>query len=238
MKLYFNGCSHTWGDDLVDPDSQAWPALISKNLNCEFINDSVYGGTNDRIMYRTIKNAPDFDKFYIAWTCTSGFTRFRTDNNHIVNFNPHLTHSIYGNSSEFKDYGKLHYAVWHNELYAFKLWLQNIILLQRYFESIKKSYVMINADNNYINRWSASWSNFNAMVQSLLCFDLMNDDQLYAEHNEIQLLIEQIDQQHFLGWNTWWISDLTNQYPVGETGHLLEQGHQAIADYILTNDTN
>ena len=66
----------------------------------------------------------------------------------------------------------------------------------------------------------------------------MNDDQLYAEHVEIQQLIKQIDQQHFLGWNTWWISDLINQYPVGETGHLLEQGHQAIADYILTNDTN
>jgi hypothetical protein len=238
MKLYFNGCSHTWGDNLSDPGTQAWPSLIAKNLNCEFTNDSVSGGTNDRIMYRTIKNTHNFDKFYIAWTYTSRFTRYRADNNHDVNFNPHLNYSMYGNSSEFKDYGKLHYAVWHNELYAFKLWLQNIILLQRYFEGANKPYVMINADNNYINRWSVSWPNFNARVQSLLCFDSMNDDQLFAEHNEIQLLVKQIDLEHFLGWNTWWISDLINQYPVGETGHLLDQGHQAIANYILTNDTN
>jgi hypothetical protein len=238
MKLYFNGCSHTWGDDLSNPGTHAWPVLIAKSLNCEFVNDGISGGTNDQIMYRTIKNAHAFDKFYIAWTYTSRFTRYCADNNHDVNFNPSLKNTMYGNSSAFQDYGKLHYANWHNELYAFKLWLQNIILLQRYFEGANKPYVMINADNNYINRWGVSWPNFNTRVQSLLCFDLMNDDQLYAEHDEIQQLIKQIDQQHFLGWNTWWISDLINQYPVGETGHLLEQGHQAIADYILTNDTN
>ena len=238
MKLYFNGCSHTWGDDLFDPGSQAWPALIAKNLNCKFINDSIYGGTNDRIIYRTIKNAYAFDKFYIAWTYTSRFTRYRSDNNHDINFNTQLKNSQYGDIPEFKEYGRLHYKFWHNELYVFKLWLQNIILLQRYFKSIKKPYVMINADNNYINRWGVSWLNFNNSVKSLLCFDLMNDDQLGNEHAEIQQLIKQIDSKHFLGWNTWQISDLLNQYPVGPTGHLLEQGHRAIADYILTHDTN
>jgi hypothetical protein len=238
MKLYFNGCSYTWGDDLSDPDSQAWPVLIAKNLNCKFINDSVSGGTNDRIMYQTIKNIHDFDKFYIAWTYTTRFTRYRADNNHMVNFNPQLANNMYGNSSEFKEYGLMHYTFWHNELYAFKLWLQNIILLQRFFESEKKSYVMINSDNNFIDKWSTSWQNFNSSVQYLLCFDLMNDDQLYTEYGEIQQLIKQIDSKHFLGWNTWWITDLTKQYPVGSTGHLLEQGHQAVAEYILTNDPN
>ena len=238
MKLYFNGCSHTWGDDLVSPQTHSWPSLVAKNLNCEFVNDSVRGGTNDRIMYRTIKNIRDHDKFYIAWTYTTRFTRYRSDNNHDVNFNPRLKNILYEKSREFKDYGKLHYAVWHNELYAVKLWLQNIILLQRFFQSENKPYVMVNATHNNIDKWTVSWQDFNSSVQSLVCFDLMNNDQLHAEHCEIQQLIKQIDSEHFLGWNTWWITDLKKTYSVGSTGHLLDQGHQATADYILKYDTN
>jgi len=97
---------------------------------------------------------------------------------------------------------------------------------------------MINATHNNIDKWSTSWQNFNSSVQSLLCFDFINDDQLYAEHCEIQQLIKQIDLKHFLGWNTWCITDLNKKYPVGSTGHLLDQGHQATADYILEHDTN
>ena len=237
MRLYFNGCSHTFGDDLLDKNL-AWPALVADHSKLNFLNDSVSGGTNDRIMYRTIKHADQFDKFYIAWTYTSRFTRYRADNNHDVNFNSQLKNSLYDTSIEFKDYGKLHYSHWHNELYAFKLWLQNIILLQRFFESIKKPYVMINADNNLIDRWTVGWPLFNNSVKSLLCFDLMNDDQLYAEHIEIQSLIKQINFDRYIGWNTWWLTKMSEQYPVSSSGHLLEEGHKATAQYILKYDTN
>jgi len=238
MKLYFSGCSHTYGDDLSDPATQSWPAIIGSQLGREFLNDSVSGGSNDRIMYRTIKNIDYFDKFYIAWTYTTRFTRYRADNNYEINFNPKLTHTMYGKSSEFLQYGQLHYSVWHNELYSFKLWLQDIILLQALFKSKNKSYVMLNADNNLIDRWTSDWPLFNNSVHSLLCFDLMNDDQLHNEHLEIQNLLKQIDFSHYIGWNSWWLTQLTETYPVGPTGHLLEEGHLATAQYILKHDTN
>jgi hypothetical protein len=237
MKLYFNGCSHTWGDDLSDPDSQAWPSLIAKQLDCDFVNDAVSGGTNDRIVYRAIKNIQNFDKFYIAWTYITRFTRYRSDNNHEVNFNPWLKHSLYGSSQEFTNYSQLHYTCWYNELYAFKIWLQNIILLQRLFESENKSYIMINANHNNLDRWIVPWQNFNSSVKPLLCFDLMNDQQLYDEHVEIQSLIQKINFTKFFGWGSWCITDLALNYPVGTTGHLLTQGHQAVADYILTTQS-
>lgn len=237
MKLYFNGCSHTFGDDLLDR-SNAWPAIVAKKENCQFLNDAMSGGTNDRIVYRTIKNANKFDKFYIAWTYTSRFTRYRSDNNHDVHFTPQLINDMYGHTSEFKDYGKIHYKIWHNELYAFKIWLQNIILLQRYFESIKKPYVMLNSDHNHTSQWSVDWNLFNNSVKSLVCFDLMNDQQLYDEHLEIQNLISQIDTTHYIGWNSWWITSLIGQYPIGQTGHLLENGHVAVANYVLTHDSH
>lgn len=236
MRLYFNGCSHTYGDDLLNRNL-SWPAVIANELQCNFVNDAVSGGTNDRIVYRTIKNAAEFDFFYIAWTYTSRFTRYRLDNNHEVNFNPSLTHTLYGNQLEFKNYGKLHYAYWNNELYNFKLWLQQIILLQRYLSSIKKPYVMLNAAHNCIDRWSVSWDLFNSSVKSLLCFDLLNDDILYREHLEIQSLLNQIDTSNYVDWDYWWITKLHNNHSVGPTGHLLEDGHLAIANKILTHDS-
>ena len=150
MRLYFNGCSHTYGDDLENPKQDARPAVIAKKKNCDFVNFSTSGGTNDLIKYQTVKYANDFDKFYIAWTYTSRFTRYRADNNHQVNFNPNLIHSMYSKDPDFKIYGKLHYKVWHNELHVFKTWLQDVILIQRFLENLKKSYIMISTDNNFI----------------------------------------------------------------------------------------
>jgi hypothetical protein len=66
----------------------------------------------------------------------------------------------------------------------------------------------------------------------------MNDQQLKQEHQEIKKLIEQICFDYYPGWGTWWITKLTNKYSVGTTGHLLEDGHQAVADYILQHDSN
>lgn len=235
MKLYFNGCSHTFGDDLPDKNL-AWPSLVANHYKHEFINDSIGGGTNDRIKYRTIKYADQFDKFYIAWTYTSRFTRYRSDNNHDVNFNVQLMDNFYGKTAEYQQYGKMHYSIWYNELYAFKLWLQDIILLQRFFESIKKPYVMINSSNNSIDRWSAGCDLFNDSVKSLVCFDLMNDEQLYNEHLEIQQLIKQIDLSKYIGWNSWWLIKMADNYPTGKTGHLLAEGHRATAQYIIEHD--
>lgn len=236
MRLYFNGCSHTYGDDLDLPAAQSWPAILANSVGCDFLNDAVSGNANDHIIYRTIKNVREFDKIYIAWTYIERFTRYRADNNYVVNFNPKLTNSLYGNDSNFVNYGKMHYAVWYNELYSFKLWLQNIIMVQRYLEYAKTPYTMINADNNNINRWATSWPNFNSSVQSMLCFDFMNDDQLYQEHEEIQQLLKQINFENYIGWNTWWITK--DSFPTGPTGHYLSQGHEHVAKYILEHDTN
>jgi hypothetical protein len=236
MRLYFNGCSHTYGDDLDSPVTQAWPSILASSLGCEFLNDAMSGNANDHIIYRTIKNAAEFDKIYIAWTYIERFTRYRVDNNYVVNFNPTLNNRLYGNDPIFVNYGKMHYAVWYNELYGFKLWLQDIVLLQRYLESLKKPYVMVNTDNNLIDRWSTSWPEFVSSVQSLLCFDFMNDNQLYQEHQEIQTLLSQINFDHYIGWNCWWLTK--DPFATGATGHYLSQGHEHIAKYILEHDTN
>jgi hypothetical protein len=111
-------------------------------------------------------------------------------------------------------------------------------MLQRLFESEKKSYVMINSTSNNLDRWSSGWQNFNNSVKSLLCFEYMDDNQLYLEHKEIQHLISLIDTSRFVGWNQWCLTDQCRYYPTGKTGHLLEQGHKATALHILKHDPN
>jgi hypothetical protein len=236
MRLYFNGCSHTYGDDLTNPAVSAWPAILAKEYGATLLNDSVSGGTNDRIMYRVVKQIDQFDKFYIAWTYSSRFTRYRADNNFEVNFNSQLVNDLYGQDPDFLTYGKIHYTTWFNELYSFKLWLQQIILLQALFESRNKQYLMINATNNLIDRWTVDWPNFNNSVQSLLCFDSMNDHQLFLEYQEIQSLLKNINCNRFVGWNTWWITKLHDSYTLGPTGHLLENGHRAVATYVKLHE--
>ena len=238
MSLFFIGCSHTYGDDLADPSTQAWPALIASAKGKDFVNLAISGGTNDRIVYHTIKNSNSYDHYYIAWTYIERFTRYRSENNFEINFNPQLVNTKYGNDLTFTDYGKLHYAYWYNELYAFKRWLQQIILVQRYLESKNKSYTMINSCPNNINKWTCDRALFNNSVKSLLCFDLMNDDQLLDEHYEIQSLMSEINFSNYLGWNEFYITMLLNKYPVGPTKHLLDEGHQVIANYILKHDTH
>ena len=95
---------------------------------------------------------------------------------------------------------------------------------------------MLNAHHNNISQWNVDWHLFNSSVKSLVCFDLMGDDTLLQEHEEIQNLIKQIDTSNFIGWDNWWITKLSRDHKVGLTGHLLEDGHIAVANKILAHD--
>ena len=136
MNLFFVGCSFTYGDDLEDPGRNAWPTLVAGSNR--FVNAAQSGGTNDRTVYQVIKNIDQFDKFYIAWTFIERFTRYRAENNFEVNFNPSLVHKLYDRNTEFIEYANLHYKFWYNNLYSFKLWLQQIVLLQSYLDKKKQ----------------------------------------------------------------------------------------------------
>ena len=223
--LWATGCSHTYGDDLQDK-TQAWPYLLANMLDLECVNNAVSGGSNERTIYQTVKSQPSTLKV-IAWTHIERTTRYDQDNNFEVNFNPHLIHKLYANDYAFKEYGKLHYSKWYNDLYAFKNWLQQIILLQKYLQD--QPYIMISAADNRYSCYTADWENFNTSIQDFVCFDTMNDDQLHAEHCEIQQYIDLIDTRCYYNIQDFHITQLSKTYPTGPTGHLLEEAQQEIA---------
>lgn len=233
MRFYFNGCSHTYGDDLEEPEKVAWPVLVANHYNVEFLNDAMSGGTNDRIVQRTLKYINDYDKFYIAWTSISRFSHHCSDANSIVNFNANLVNAFYSGHERFDTYGTLYYKYWFDEIYAFKNWLHQIILLQAVFEKNNKNYTMLISDKpEFIMLRDLSDK------QNLLSYKLydMNDDQIEDEYNEIETLLSQINFDKFVDWKNWYLRKFRNDVKLGKTRHYLEEGHQKVADYILARE--
>lgn len=230
MRIYAIGCSFTYGDELLDPAATAWPAVLSKKLNASVVNDAVCGGTNSRTVYRTIKNLQnEFDLYIVAWTSNTRFTFYKSDNNFEINFNPQLSNSLYEKESFYQDWGQILYSTWYNELYSFKLWLQQIIQLQAV---IKKPCLMINTTNNNMNKWLVARDQFIDSVKSLVNFDLMTDEQLFDEYNEIQYYLSLIDTSMFYNWKEFNIVQLCSRFPCGPGNHILEEGHATLADLI------
>ena len=242
MKIYYNGCSLTYGDELKNPTKSAWPTLVSKHYKLDFLNDAVSGGTNDRIVYRTIKHINEYDFFVIAWTNYARFTEYNPVNNYEINFNPnitidthkHIDTDLVDNPHKITDYAKMYYKYWYNELYELKLWLQQIILLQALLQKKRKKFIMLNAFDNNLNKWLQPREKFTNAIALLVCVDAMNDDQLIREHIEIQKLVNLIDCNTFIGWNeNWYIRELSKEYPIGPKGHILEEGHNAVAKRVI-----
>jgi hypothetical protein len=242
MKLYFNGCSTTIGEELTNPEKDSWPSLVSSHLKLGFLNDAVSGGTNDRIVYKTCQNINQYDFFFIVWTSYTRFTEYNPVDNFEINFNPqlkldvtlHHSDDLKKNYQKYKTYGELYYKHWFNELYEFKKWLQQIILLQSFFKMQGKNYLMLNNMNNHLSLWLQPQETFIQSVCPLLeFFDYVSDDQLLQEHHQIQELNSMIDQSKFIEWNNWFLGDMTKKYPCGPRGHILEDGHQAVAKKVL-----
>lgn len=235
MKIYANGCSFTYGDELSDPSVSAWPVLLANKLGGHITNDAISGGTNYRTLYRTIKNSQLYDLYLIAWTTTTRFTFYKSDNNFEVNFNPQLANTLYENEKFYKEWGKGLYQYWYNELYSFKIWLQQIISLQSILQANNKKFLMINTMSNNIEEWTSPKETFINNVKNLINFDVMNDSQIIDEHNEIQYYLKLIDTSKWYGWNQFYINALGSQFKCGPGGHLLEQGNQHLADLLYNH---
>lgn len=240
--LYFNGCSFTIGDELKDQKHNAWPTLVANFLGIDFLNDAVSGGANDRIVYKTLQNSGNYDYFFIAWTSYSRFTEYNPVDNFEISFIPrmnldaslHYSDDLKNHFFKYKNYGEMYYKYWYNELYEFKKWLQQIILLQSFFDLHKKKYLMLNTMSNNLDRWLQPPETFIQSVKNLLdFFDYVNDEQILREQNQIQKLVSLIDTSKFIGWGNWNILSLTKTHPCGPDGHILETGHREVAKKVL-----
>jgi len=239
MRYYFNGCSHTIGNDLADR-RQAWPFAVAKAQNAVCYNHAISGNSNDHMLYETVKNLHNYDKFYVAWSYHSRCTRYRSDNNHPVVMNVQHQNGTYGRTKEYQQYCKLYYKFWYNQLQSLKQWLQQILMLQSLFKAEDKQYKMIFITDNNLEYALSSRQNFQDYVKLLESFDCTPDETFDKDFAELQMYTDMFDTSQFIGWKVpdIKVETLSKQCPVGPTGHLLHQGHEKIAEYIIKHDTH
>ena len=69
MKIYFDGCSFTVGNELIDHVKTRFSKLISNELNAKEYNFAKAGGSNRRIVRNLIeKDLSPYDMFIIQFT--------------------------------------------------------------------------------------------------------------------------------------------------------------------------
>jgi len=231
MRIYACGCSFTYGDELKNPNKSAWPVRLAEKLSASINNHAINGGTNTRTLYQTIKNTQEnYDLYLIAWTTYSRFTFYKSDNNFEINFNPTLTNSLYRSEKFYYNWGNDLYKYWYNELFAFKLWLQQLIQLQQILKD--KNYLMLNTLENNLSKWLAPEESFINSVKGLINFSVMTDEQIIDEYKEIQYYISLIDFSKFYKWGEFHIIELCDCFPCGPEKHILEEGHEHLANLI------
>lgn len=234
-KFYFVGCSGTYGDDLSDKERQTvnWPVLISKHHGAEYKNDSAKGGSNQRIITKTLQNIGKFDRYYIQWTVASRFTLHDASNWYDVNFNANLVHDMYSKVDYFNTFGKYYYTHWYVPVYSFKTWLEQVVLLQDCLKLHNAPYLMLSARDELWKYLVTDREHFIENFAKLHDIENFNDTQILQHHDEIQHLLSLIDFNNFIVPTDFCIDALKKTYPAGRTKHLLADGIKHVADYIL-----
>jgi hypothetical protein len=235
MKIYVNGCSTTYGHELPESSrlNKVWAKLVANHYRAELFNDAVKGGSNDRIVGRVITQINNFDKFYIQWSFVDRFLLYDANNWNEVNFQKILLNDQYKDKEYFLKFGKLYYTYWCNSLFDFKKWLQQIILLQNFFERHKKPYIMFSAPHNNYQTFCVSREQFISEFSKIVDISNISDDMILDQFDQVQTLLSLINFDTFIAPTKMYVIQLCQEYPLAAGGHPLEQGHAALAQYLI-----
>lgn len=242
MTFLVNGASFTSGKGLEYPDLNAWPAVFGQKMNVPIVNVSKGGSSVDYIVYSTIKELSlnDYKNVIVAWPSLRRLMLIRRENSYFLHtglVDGHFYRGgyIYTDTYEFKEYVKLYYKYWSNELYDLKMSLQQIILLQEYLKNRGCNYLFLNSNSFKLHAWlNLSRLDCNNKRRLVDGFDEFNDDQIVGEEIEIQSLYNQLDLKHYhdpINFNLtdWCIKsaylDTVNKHPTVD-------GQIRIAEYI------
>ena len=234
-KFYFVGDSTTYGQDLLDHQREtvSYPALVSKHHAAECVNDAIIGSSNNRTISQVLQNIGKYDKIYILFTFTNRFTLYDPKNWYPVNFNELLSSSNYQNIDYYKNFGRYYYGFWSSPLFEFKDFLEQIVMLQAILEQKNQSYLMRFGSTAIWSKLICEEKDFINNLSTLIDITKFNDHQILQQYAEIQYLYNQINLKNLMSPFDFDFERSIFKFPVGPTGHTLEEGHRCIADNIL-----
>ena len=221
------GDSFTWGTDLADCtedrtthnkyndgySKKTWPALIAQNLNTKYLSLAIGGSSNQQILrwilFNIIEdNIDSNDLLIINWTWMDRFDLFDTTIESLSFKEGTDKGWVTVRPGDSNDYSELYFKHIHSELWA-------------KFESLKTISVALDILNHY------------NIPNIMTCIDKTIIDQQFFNPEYVDLLINRVspvllwfEGQGFYNWA------IDSGFPIGKTGHPLEEAHRAAFDYI------
>ena len=230
--IYVDGASITYGDGLHDPQNEAWPACLSRQLDVTVINNSKVGKSNEHMIFDTINFCLD-TKPKLAIVTFSPITRkffVRRENNHHIDITPSSSNSVYQNHKELQQFQTLLFKYWSNHLNDCWKFLQSIICLQSFFKSYNIPYLLLNADDQstLISLLTISSQSVKVKDQLLDAFSEMSDEEILKVEKQLKTLYDNIDHENFYKFE-WHFRKLTYF-----TNHPTADQHKIIANFVST----
>ena len=209
MKLLYTiGDSFTYGQELPDPNQQAWPRLLADKLDYRLLNDGRPGVGNEFIVKKTIQAVAEHkpDLVVVAWTSCG--RQEHADEWGAYDIWPGCSSRVFDEDPKLQYRKELikYITVNNNAEHEYRRWLRQVILLQSFLQNHGIEYIMCNV------------------------FD--NQHRFGKYYKDNQRYYELIDDTKFVGWPTDGFVEWAYDTPHGPGGHPLEQGHKQIAEKI------
>jgi hypothetical protein len=201
-RLVAAGCSFTYGLGLEDPAKQSWPGVLGELLGCEAVNLGTPAAGNSYIAnsildYHAVD--PAFDLVVIGWSSWTRMDFCHSGNGEILHMLPNGR-----TESNFRD---MLYGNYLHDGYAYKKYLNTILLLQGWLRDRGIEHVMFDA------------------LES-------NHDGEYMANTVTRALSKQIDRSRFIGFATRNMNSMTYSSGRLPDGHPNSSAHARMAEIV------
>jgi hypothetical protein len=201
------GDSFTYGEELADRN-QAWPSLLANLINYNLLNLGKPAASNDKILRTVIDhvvNNPDVDLIVVGWS-NIGRSEHADEFGYYDVWPGYQGNLFRQDGTDWRNQLVDYVSRYHNSEAIHQKFIQQVILLQRYLDSIGIPYLMLNIlENEYYKKKT-----------------FPGCDRYFA----------QVNTERFLGFRESGMMEWTYGLPQGPAGHFLEAGHQRVAEKI------
>ncbi len=135
-KILCIGDSFTYGLELEDPNSQAWPSLLANMNNWDVNNMGKGGASNDRsirVLFEEVDK--NYDLIILSWTIWIRFEAFNILSQTPISISPNTYTNLKAS------WAKEFYNDWCDDIYLYRRMLTQIIQMQSYLKSINQKYI-------------------------------------------------------------------------------------------------
>lgn len=210
-KILTVGDSFTYGEELENRETQAWPYLLAMAMNATVLNLGQGGASNDYIFRTAIEETvhTTYDLVIVQWSEPSRMEVWHGDRP--ISVTAHSNWNKIGQLSWMQDYYKYSY----NDLFRYRTWYAHVIALQEYFKSKQQKYLFCNL---------AGLQGYYRDVDGY--------------YNSLKHLWSSVDEQYYVGWPTDGFLEFQGDCEKGPGGHPLELGHKRISNKIYEHIRN